>query len=60
MHDVYAHMKDDTYWQMQTMNQSLLDHFVNGKISEENALAYSTNRGEMTKEIHVAKRDQAT
>jgi len=58
MHDVYSHMKDDTYWQMQTMNQSLIDHFINNRISEENALTYSTNRGEMTKEIHNAKRDQ--
>jgi len=39
------------YWGMQSMNTSLLNHFVEGSISEETAVAYAGNATEMRQMI---------
>ncbi|RYG33472.1 PilT/PilU family type 4a pilus ATPase [bacterium] len=39
--DLYHHMNEGGFWGMQTMNQSLVKHVKDGKISETTALAYA-------------------
>ncbi|MFN7171301.1 MAG: type IV pilus twitching motility protein PilT [Fimbriimonadaceae bacterium] len=39
--DLYHQMNEGEFWGMQTMNQSILRHVVNGKITEETALNYA-------------------
>jgi twitching motility protein PilT len=39
--DLYQHMNEGAYWGMQTMNQSLLKHVRDGKITEQTAIQYA-------------------
>jgi len=48
---VPAAITEGGYWGMQTMNQSLLNHFKEGAISEEMAVAYAGNPTEMRQMI---------
>ncbi|MHB0935381.1 MAG: type IV pilus twitching motility protein PilT [Armatimonadota bacterium] len=48
---VPAAIAEGGYWGMQTMNQSLLNHFKEGAISEEMAIAYAGNPTEMRQMI---------
>ena len=48
---VPAAIAEGGYWGMQTMNQSLLNHFKEGSISEEMAIAYAGNPTEMRQMI---------
>jgi len=39
--DLYNHMKEGTFWGMQTMNESLLRHVKAGNINEQTAMNYA-------------------
>jgi twitching motility protein PilT len=46
-----AAITEGGYWGMQSMNQSLLEHYKAGKINEETAIAYGGNQTEMRQMI---------
>ncbi|MGQ9730691.1 MAG: type IV pilus twitching motility protein PilT [Candidatus Zipacnadales bacterium] len=45
--EVYSLIADGEFWGMQTKNQSLLKHYVEGRIAPQTALFYSGNYTEM-------------
>ena len=52
--EVYPLIADGEFWGMQTKNQSLLKHYVSGKISPQSALFYSGNYTEMRQMLRRA------
>jgi Tfp pilus assembly pilus retraction ATPase PilT len=58
---VPAAIAEGGYWGMQTMNQSLLNHYKEGSISEEMSIAYAGNPTEMRQMIRrLAQANVAT
>ncbi|HEX2952209.1 MAG TPA: PilT/PilU family type 4a pilus ATPase [Armatimonadota bacterium] len=49
--EILPAINEGGYWGMQSMNKSLLDHFVSGRIDEKTAVAYSGNATEMRQSI---------
>jgi len=52
--DTYALIADGSFWGMQTKNQSLLEHFVAGRVSADQALFYAGNYTEMRQMLRRA------
>jgi twitching motility protein PilT len=52
--EVYPLIADGEFWGMQTKNQSLLKHYIAGKISPQSALFYSGNYTEMRQMLRRA------
>jgi twitching motility protein PilT len=48
---IHAAITEGSYWGMQSMNMSLLDHYKNGFITEPTAIAYAGNETEMRQSI---------
>jgi len=52
--EVYPLVADGAFWGMQTKNQSLLRHYVEGRISPQSALFYAGNYTEMRQMLRKA------
>ena len=52
--EAYALIADGAFWGMTTKNQSLLEHFVAGRVSADQALFYAGNHTEMRQMLRRA------
>lgn len=52
--EIYGLIADGAFWGMQTKNQSLLSHYVAGRISAQSALFYAGNYTEMRQMLRRA------
>ncbi|MFQ6131118.1 MAG: type IV pilus twitching motility protein PilT [Armatimonadota bacterium] len=53
--EVYNAIDEGAFWGMQTMNQALTEHFVAGRISEEEAMHNAGNRTELKQMLRRAR-----